>query len=112
MEMLVEELDGNVTKVVLAGRLDTTGAGQIDLKFSTIAGARRSIVVDMSGVSFLASLGIRVLLIGAKAVASKGGKIVLLSPDANVVAVLKSARIDTLIPVVYDLNEALSAVAA
>lgn len=111
MEMLIEELDGNVTKVVLVGRLDTTGAGQIDLKFSTVAGARRSIVVDMSGVSFLASLGIRVLLIGAKAAASKGGKMVLLSPDANVVAVIKSARIDMLIPIVNDLNEALLAVA-
>jgi anti-sigma B factor antagonist len=111
MEMTVEELDGKVTKVVLSGRLDTAGAAQIDLKFSTIAGARRAIVVDMAGVSFLASLGIRVLLIGAKAAASKGGKLVLLSPDPNVVAVLKSARIDTLIPVLHDLNEAVAAVA-
>lgn len=110
MEMMVEELGGNVTKVVLVGRLDTSGAGKIDLKFSTIAGARRSIVVDMGGVSFLASLGIRVLLIGAKAAASKGGKMVLLSPDPNVVAVLKSARIDTLIPILHDLEEAVAAV--
>lgn len=110
MEMKVEELDGGVTKVTLSGRLDTTGAGQIDLKFSTIAGARRSIIVDMSGVSFLASLGIRVLLIGAKAAASKGGKMVLLSPDPNVVAVLKSARIDTLIPLINDWDEAVAAV--
>ncbi len=111
MEMRVEELEGSVTKVVLSGRLDTTGAGKIDLKFSTIAGARRAIVVDMSGVTFLASLGIRVLLVGAKAASSKGGKLVLLSPDPNVVAVLKSARIDTLIPVLFDINEAIAAVA-
>lgn len=111
MEMTVEELDGKVTKVVLSGRLDTAGAGQIDLKFSTIAGARRSIVVDMTGVSFLASLGIRVLLIGAKAASSKGGKMVLLSPDPQVVAVLKSARIDTLIPILHDLDAAVAAVA-
>ncbi len=110
MEMAVQELSDGVCQIVLSGRLDTAGAGQIDLRFGTLAGARRGLVVDLSGVTFLASLGIRVLLIGAKATAAKGGKMVLLSPDANILSVLTMARIDTLIPVFHDQAAALAAV--
>jgi anti-sigma B factor antagonist len=112
MEMQVEELDNGVTNVVLRGRLDTVGAGVIDLKFNVIAGSKRAIVVDLSEVDFLASLGIRVLVIGAKAVKNKGGKIVLLSPDENVHSVLKTAGIEQLIPVLFDRDAAIAAVQA
>jgi anti-sigma B factor antagonist len=110
MEMLVDELDGGVTSVALRGRLDTAGAGLIDLKFSVLAGARRALVVDLSGVSFLGSLGIRTLMVGAKTVASKGGKMVLLAPLPEVASVLKTARIDLLIPVLYERDAAIAAV--
>jgi anti-sigma B factor antagonist len=110
MDMAVEERDGGMAVVRLRGRLDTTGAGEIELRFSVLSGARRGIVVDMSEVSFLASLGIRVLLIGAKTTAAKGGKMVLLSPQPHIADVLKTARIDSLIPIFADLAAATEAV--
>jgi anti-anti-sigma factor len=110
MEMLVEEIPGNVAHVKLRGRLDTAGADSIDLKFNAIAGSRRAIIVDLSEVDFLASLGIRVLLLGARAVKNKGGKLVILSPGENVTTVLKTARTDTLIPIYADRDAALNAV--
>jgi anti-sigma B factor antagonist len=110
MEMLVEDTDRGVTNVILRGRLDTAGADSIDLKFNAVAGAKRAVVVDLSNVNLLTSLGIRVLLLGARAVKSKGGKLVLLSPDANVRAVLEAARTDTMIPIFDDRNAAIAAV--
>jgi len=110
MDMQVEELDGGVTNVVLRGRLDTVGAGAIDLKFNVVAGSKRAVVVDLAGVDFLASLGIRVLVMGAKAVKNKGGKLVLLSPDENVHSVLKTAGIEQLIPILFDRSAAIAAV--
>jgi anti-sigma B factor antagonist len=110
MEMIVEETDGGVTNVILRGRLDTAGADSIDLRFNAVAGAKRAVVVDLSNVNLLTSLGIRVLLLGARAVKSKGGKLVILSPDANVRAVLQAARTDTLIPIFDDRNAAIAAV--
>lgn len=74
-------------------------------------GARRAIVVDLSKVDFLASLGIRVLVLGARAVKNKGGKLVILSPDENVRSVLTAARTDTLIPIFVDRDAAIAAVA-
>jgi anti-sigma B factor antagonist len=110
MDMIVEETDGGVTNVILRGRLDTAGADSIDLRFNAVAGAKRAVVVDLSNVNLLTSLGIRVLLLGARAVKSKGGKLVILSPDANVRAVLQAARTDTLIPIFDDRNAAIAAV--
>jgi anti-sigma B factor antagonist len=110
MEMLVEDTDRGVTNVVLRGRLDTAGADSIDLKFNAVAGAKRAVVVDLSNVNLLTSLGIRVLLLGARAVKSKGGKLVLLSPDANVRAVLEAAKTDTVIPIFDDRSAAIAAV--
>ena len=61
--MDVEEASGGIAFVILRGRLDTAGANDIDLKFNAIAGARRAVVVGLSQVDFLASLGIRVLVL-------------------------------------------------
>jgi anti-anti-sigma regulatory factor len=71
MEMDVEEASGGVPFVILRGRLDTVGAGAIDFKFNAIAAARRAVVVDSSQVDFPASLGIRVLVLEARAVKNK-----------------------------------------
>jgi anti-anti-sigma factor len=112
MEMLVEELDGGVTKVVLRGRMDIEGANVIDLGFNAIAGSRRKVLIDMSGVTFLASLGIRVLVYGAKTVSMKGGKLALLSPIEDVMTVLTTLRIDSLIPIYHNADAAVAAVTA
>jgi len=105
MEMTTEELEKGVTKINLIGRLDVAAAGQIETRFSAVTGARRAVVVDLSQVTFLASMGMRMLLIAAKTIASKGGKMALLAPTAEVKTVLQTARIDALIPI-YDQRDA------
>jgi anti-anti-sigma factor len=110
MEMDVEEANGGVAFVILRGRLDTAGANAIDLKFSAITGACRTVIVDLSQVDFLASLGIRVLVLGARAVKNKGGKLVILSPNDGITSVLSAARTDTLIPIFPDRAAAVAAV--
>src|ERR1700730_10064839 len=99
MDISAEDLPGGITKVVLQGRFDTTGAVVIELPFNKIVTEQRKIIVDLSAVNFLASYGIRVLLVGAKIVKSKGGNLVILCPDNNVAKVLKTAGMDALIPI-------------
>ena len=110
MEIDVGEASGGIAFVILRGRLDTAGANDIDLKFNAIAGTRRAVVVDLSQVDFLASLGIRVLVLGARAVKNKGGKLVILSPNDGVRSALSAARTDTLIPIFPDRAAAMAAV--
>ncbi len=63
-------------------------------------------------MTFLSSYGIRVLLVGAKIVNGKGGKLVILCPDNNVAKVLKTAGTDTLIPTFQNEDAAAAAVAS
>lgn len=110
MEMDVENLAEGVTKAVLRGRFDTTGAVAIELPFNMLANERQSLVVDLSTVSFMSSYGIRVLLRGAKIAKSKGAKLVIFCPDTAVRKVLKIAGTSDLIPVYPTLDAATAAV--
>ena len=111
LEMAVEEIGSGGTKVVLRGRFDTTGAILIEMPFNAITREKPAIVVDLSAVNFLSSYGIRVLLVGAKTVKSKGGKLAILCPEGNVAKVLEVAGASTLIPVFPTEGAALAAVA-
>lgn len=110
MNLTSENVDGGVTKVILEGSLDIPGSQAIDLKFSVIAGSKKAVIVDLSAVSFVASIGIRTLLTGAKTVQTKGGKLVLLNPQPAVEKVLKVTGVDTLMPIYTDLGAAIQAV--
>jgi anti-anti-sigma factor len=109
MDMAVEDVAGGITKVVLRGRFDTTGAVVIELPFNKIATEKRAIMVDLSAVSFISSYGIRVLLVGAKIVNGKGGKLVILCPDNYVAKVFKTAGMDALIPIFQSESAAAGA---
>ena len=110
MGIATETLEGGITKVDLSGRLDTQGTDEIDLKFTAYTANQRAVIVDMTEVSFLASLGIRTLLLAAKTIARRGGKMVLFNPADHVARVLETAGIDTLIPIHRSLSEACAAV--
>jgi anti-anti-sigma factor len=111
MRIEAENLDGGILKLNLAGRMDVQGSSEIDVQFTSYAARQRAVVVDMSGVDFLASIGIRTLLLTAKAMSHRGGKMVLFNPDDNVTKILEMAGIDTLIPIVRSLDEARAAFA-
>jgi len=112
MELRVEKLSGNVARVVLTGRLDAQGAAAIDRRLSEIAGSGRPVILDLAAVSFLSSMGIRSLVVSARASKLKGGKLVLLSPVDYVASVLKTSAIDRVIPTFDDLEQAVAAVTA
>ncbi|HTO79965.1 MAG TPA: STAS domain-containing protein [Methylocystis sp.] len=106
MELTTTDIGNDITKISLAGRLDIDGALKIDGPFMDMVKAKKFVAVDLSAVSFLASLGMRTLVSGAKASWANSGKLVLLKPQENVEKVLRAAAIDTIIPIVRDMSEA------
>lgn len=113
MKMETEMLPGEVQRISLDGRLDIEGSQAIDLRFSTLATTKKAqIVVDLAGVSFLASIGIRLLITAARGQKGRGGLLVLASAQPAVTKVLQSAGIDQLIPVYPDVESARVAIAA
>jgi len=110
MDMIVEDLEGGITKVNLVGKLDILAAQEIDLRFNMISGSKRKVIVDIEQVSFLASIGLRTIVVGAKTVKLKGGQMVLLKPTPDVELVLTRSGIDTIIPILRDLESAIGIV--
>lgn len=106
MNLDIVDLGNGITSVQLSGRMDVQGALAIDKKFSAIADEKKKVVIDLSNVTFLASLGIRTLIMSCKTLASKGGDMVLLNPQPNVEKVLRTSGVDTVIQIVRDMNAA------
>ena len=113
MDLRSEQLAEGVEKISLVGRMDSLGGHDIDTRFSALVAARKLLaVVDLSEVSFLASIGIRTLVINARAQSQRGGGIALASPQPHVAEVLKMAGIDSIIPVYPDVDTAFNALMA
>ncbi len=110
MPIEVLELEGDLTKVVLSGRIDIAGAHAIDLPMSVVGGSRRAVIVDLSAVEFMASFGLRTLVLAAKAIARRQGRMVLLSPNPDVEEVIRVTGVDELIPIFHEEHLAADAV--
>ena len=112
VEMQIEELDRDITRAKLIGRMDYAGATEIDAQFMELAALEKLLLVDLSKVEFLASMGIRTLIMAAKVVKARGDKMVLFGPEMMVAKVLQTSGTDILIPVYYDLALACKALQA
>ncbi|HYW61460.1 MAG TPA: anti-sigma factor antagonist [Xanthobacteraceae bacterium] len=109
MEITILDFGDSGKKVMLTGKLDIVGAQKIELPLATLAGTRSNIVIDMGGVDFIASIGIRQLVMASKAVARGAGKLVLLDPTPLVTDVLVTSGLLDLLPIVRSEDEARAA---
>ncbi len=108
MELTIIEQDDSLTRVALAGRLDVVGVEAVGRAFDAAVGARgKPAVVDISGITFLASMGLGLLLRNATILERAGAKLIVLQPAQMVEEVLHIAGLDQVTPVVHDLEEAL-----
>jgi anti-anti-sigma factor len=106
MNITIREFGDIGTRVVLVGKLDIVGAEKIATPLAAVAGARNNIVVDMAAVDFVASIGIRHLVMAAKTVARASRMLVLLDPNPIVSESLVSAGLNDLLPIVRSEDEA------
>ena len=88
----IKDIDGGVTVATLLGRIDIAGAQDIDMPMNVLAGSKRKVVMDLSQVEFLASMGIRSIVLAAKSIMSKRGTCSLVAPAGNVRTVIEFCR--------------------
>ena len=108
--MTVEQREDAITRIALDGRLDLQGTRAIGEKLdcATLTGAM-DVVIDLSLVSFITSIGIHSLVTAAKAQAARGGRVVLVRPEPMVARVLEISEIHKIVPVYDDLEAACRA---
>ena len=96
-----EDIGDSLRRIVISGRLDTPGTNAIAEQLSELAATdRKGVIVDLSAVEFLSSIGIGELIATAKAVRARGGNLVLIASGTSIVMMsLKTTGIDQVIPV-------------
>jgi anti-anti-sigma factor len=108
MSISHEDVGDSLRRIVISGRLDVPGTDAVASKLTELAAApKKGVVVDLTSLAFLASIGIRALIASAKAVQSRGGKMVLVvSGGSSVVMSLEATGVDELIPVFRNAADA------
>jgi len=108
MKLDYAELENGIRLVKLEGRLDLNGTYSVEVQFvNRCAGDGVRVLVDLSGVSYVSSVGIPMLVNTAKSVVSRGGKMAFLNPQENVMKVLDLVGVPSVIPIYYDQQAAL-----
>lgn len=111
MELTTTDLDGNVTCVRLNGRLDASAAERIETQLTAAVVSRgRPAIIDLGGVTFVASMGIRLLVAMGRGLKLKGAPLALFGAHGLVHEVLDQAALGQLIPIVATEPQAIERV--
>ena len=108
------DVGNDLRKIVILGRLDIPGTESVADELEKLAAApKKGVVVDLSSLKFLASIGIRALFKSAKAVTARGGKMVLVvGNNSSVMMSLQATGVGDLIPMFKSNAEAERAAVA
>lgn len=114
MTIKFEDLTENLRNIYLTGRLDIQGTEEISTEFTKLnAEAKQNVMIDLSEVSFLASMGIRELISNAKSLQRRGGRMILyVGNNALIAKILETTNIGELLPLFKDKEDAKKVFAA
>ena len=111
MDLTISMRNDGIRLLKLTGRMDIEGTGQIDLKLNAASAEDAAyLIADLSGVDFMSSIGIGVLVRVGKAARRRGGNLVLLNPQTIVRLVLEKTGIPSLLSIHDTLDAASIAV--
>ena len=110
MDVVFTEESG-VTKAELVGRLDTANVNELEHRFTAgIMPKAQHTVVDLSNVTFIASLGIRMLLTTARGLANRGAKFAMFGATAPVLEIFETTALSDIIPILTTEADAIAEV--
>ena len=111
---LSERRTGRAVVLAPAGRIDMGSADQLRERLlpmvSAAAKAGESVVLDFSGVDYISSAGLRVLMLAAKEARASGGKIAVAALQPLVSEIFQISRFDKVLPCHVAVDEALASV--
>ena len=108
---IVETREQGVVVFGASGRIDASNAGLLEERvLGLIARGERRLVLDLAGVDYMSSAGLRVCLLAAKQLAGVRGKLALAALQDRVAEVFKIAGLSTALRVCRTRAEATAAV--
>ena len=107
-----ESKQGNVTILKAQGKLDATSSPELDKRLtSLVESGTRQIALDLAGLDYVSSAGLRVFLSAAKRLKQAQGKLALANLSAQVQQIFDIAGFESILPVFKTVNKAVAACA-
>ena len=108
MELKISQQPDDITRLALSGRLDTAAALEFESEFAANASAPgKPCIVDLAGLTFISSMGIRMLLSAAIELNRRGSKMALLNLPAPAEKAVRAAGLDMVMRVARREEEAV-----
>lgn len=105
LSIQIEPAAGGTQKMSLAGRLDTHTYQELDRQLlPVLSGHAQSLVLDLAGLEYISSAGVRSIFKARKALAAKGGRVVVVNPQPQIQKVFDVVK-------AVPMNEIFSSVA-
>ena len=92
--------NGTTVDLVVSGRLDTTTAPQLEAVIKEMSQGSKIMNLDLSGIEYMSSTGLRDILLAHKIMGGNGGKLVVQKPSDFVMQVLEATSMDKLLNIV------------
>ena len=108
MSLNIED-KGNVKIVKLSGKLDVNLSMSIESELEQLVDSgSNNIILELSGVEYLSSSGIRVLISIMRKIKDNNGRLVLSSITDIIKKILKTVELEDLFEVYENVDEALA----
>jgi anti-anti-sigma factor len=108
MQFRYRELEDGILLIQLGGEMDLAGTTSVEKKLaSRVTGEKIGVILDLSEVTFLASIAVRLIITTAKSLNSRGGRLVILNPLPAVRDVLEITGVMQVIPSYSNLEDAV-----
>ncbi len=107
---IAQEREGDVVVVRLKGRLDSSAAPAVEEGLSrALGGVPPRVAIDLEGLDYISSAGLRVFLVVAKKVQQAKGKVTLCGLTPSVHEVFTVSGFDTIFSIHSDRAAAVAA---
>src|SRR4051812_1634902 len=100
LEIVEDDLPGGMRRVSLRGELDMIGAPEVEARLRELAHAGTDVRLDLSGLTFMDSTGVRVLFGAAKEADGERPKLEIVRPQGEVWRVIELTGLQRVLPFV------------
>lgn len=105
---------GAAVVMALEGKLNQASADELHAAAMEVAGNAdcKALVIDMGGVDFIASVGIRALIRPSQSMAMRGGKLAVANLDPQIDEFFRLTGLDQMFRVYATVDEAVEGISA
>lgn len=109
--MTVTALSEHLMRIVLVGRLDTPGTDRVETRLiAHLSPGEKNALIDVSGVDFVSSMGIRMLVSAAKIMRTRQRTLAMFGAQVRVLQIFEAATLQQIMPICATEAEALVAI--